>query len=194
MTQTPALPIPLWQQEGFAAEPELRPASWEDVIYRVTALATKDARGKPMDTTGNCFFVGASDRIDVSSLTAVELEYNLNAALWGNRFQILHWYSLVEGTRYWVGPIAQTGLMGRGGVSLVYDDPKGLGEPNRGQLRQVTLVDVDERSGVVRRVLSTEETRARVKHEMEAPVRGASYIGRTGNRPRSAPFGRPGHA
>ena len=47
-----ALPLPLWQEEGFAAEPTLLTAGASLVVYRVTGHGTVN----PM---GNCFFVPA---------------------------------------------------------------------------------------------------------------------------------------
>ena len=168
-----ALPIPLWQAEGFAGQPELLTADALTVIHRVTGHASTNP-------TGNCFFVPAAPTVDVHSLPAIELEYNLNAGIWGNGFQRLHTYGVRPGVRYWRGPVAHVGLVGRTAPYARFEPP--ASRPVRDQLLQVVLVAAEPGGNVVKRVLASDEVRVLLTARgAPQPVRGADRFVAQGN-------------
>jgi hypothetical protein len=162
--------LSLWQEEGFAREPQLLKAGADVVLYRVTGHGT-------VNPAGNCFFVPARVDVKPADLTAVEMEYNLNAGIWGNGFQRLHLLKLRAGTHYWQGAPSQRGLVGRSGQQSEFRPPGD--RPVRDQLLQVVLVQVD-RDGLVTRTLTPLETLDAVTHLVQVVVKG-SHVFAPGN-------------
>jgi len=115
-----------WQERGFAASPECHTASGIEQIFRAYSDERFDepiatAKSTTTDMVGssllsNCFFVpmiksstGAilNLQVDPTAWSATFLEINLNAWMWGNRFEKVCQFQLGTGARYWIGPIAQ---------------------------------------------------------------------------------------
>jgi hypothetical protein len=90
-----------WHDEGFASKPEEKEADGGEVLYR--------AYGGTSGHWGNCFFVPAIDSVPINYWTAELLEQELNAALWGNEFDGVIKFQILNkrpAVRYKIGPVA----------------------------------------------------------------------------------------
>lgn len=85
-------------EEGFSHPPDVRNAYGGETIFR--------AHGGSSQESGNCFFTPAVEGALIGSWTAELLERELNAALWGNDFEVLTRYCIKPGVPYKIGAIA----------------------------------------------------------------------------------------
>ncbi|MCM8738891.1 hypothetical protein M5E06_32920 [Azospirillum sp. A1-3] len=125
-----------WEKRGFGQRPEIvRQATGLEIVYRVY--------GGGHRLYGSCYFASTIAGIQITDLTADRLEMELNAALWGNNFQYIAKFRIMAGTKYEIGPIAQSY---RGEEELEKDGRKVLVPffetgwvPFTGTLRQVVI-------------------------------------------------------
>lgn len=89
-----------WQDAGYASPPDERVATAHESICIYRAYNTFGPRLR------NCFFTPSLRGAAIEHLTAEILETELNAALWGNNFERVAVFQILEGIKYKIGPIA----------------------------------------------------------------------------------------
>jgi hypothetical protein len=103
---------PTWQEVGFGEMPRVEAAGESTLVWRVTGTSPAKRARRAEDRFSNCFFVPAPGTgMNPMAMTASELQQNLNAALWGNTFRLLHVYRILKGTSFWIGKILHEGAV-----------------------------------------------------------------------------------
>ena len=93
----------LLTSQGWDGPPEECEALGTELIYRAYDSGFRAAS----TLTGRYFFTPRVAGQFVHHMSAAQLEVELNAALWGNRFSRLATLRLVKGARFLIGRIAQ---------------------------------------------------------------------------------------
>lgn len=93
-----------YTSNGWDGVPEEKTATGGETVYRAFDKR-KDATSRQL---GPFFFMPVASGMQVHEMTALELETELNAALWGNRFSYLAKFRIKPGVVYLIGNIAQT--------------------------------------------------------------------------------------
>ncbi len=147
----PSDEVPHWEKMGFAAKPATYTSNGIEKIWRCYSGGFQDRLGNWQGSRqySNCYWVfraGTDDgpipnqTIHRDLLNVDFLEANLNAALWNNTFQKAGLFQLINGIRYFIGPIGQTTRGAKADGTLIHASSNDYTHPAKTLLQVVLFV------------------------------------------------------